>query len=125
MPVASSAKPSSFPQIGSGRTWGDLADELADYTGGKARPDIAAKAERSLRRAIRRLNQVPWIFNRKTDTFDLEGASSGTAEFDLESDFRSPRSGLLRDSAGKTKDTIQWIRWAGWEQMVTDTMVGR
>lgn len=120
------ATPGAFPQTGTNRSLGEMKTELADYTGGKVRPDIQVKARNSIHRSIRRFNAFPWKFNRKIATFDLSAGAAGDSELALGSfspsavDFRTPRNILLRDSSGKTREGVEWVDWAEWKKFLPD-----
>lgn len=116
----SSSNLGSYPQTAANRPFGDMVDELAGWAGSQSRESRKQEARYDIQRSIREFNEVPWAFNRKSDTFALDSAAEGTASFNLETDFRSPVVALLLDSNSKSRDDVQWIDYREWTQIDPD-----
>lgn len=104
-------------QTSNNRSFDELQEEIASFTGGQDRAKNIQKAGQALREAIRRFNASPWTFNRVTEDLTLV---ADQADYSLSEDFRNPLRAQMVDSSNKTRNSVMWIPWSVWVSKFPD-----
>lgn len=109
---------SNFPQTSQNSSVSEILDEIADYEGGKTRPETIERARKTLRRVTQKLNGMSWRFNRVETDFDIDTdvVSGTTNEYTLPADFYKPRRMQLVDSSSPadTREYVPYVDWDDW-----------
>lgn len=116
MPGAPAA---GFPQSGSNRTRNQAIAELLDYVGGAGDADEEGRAGRSWDAAVREMNMYAWKFNRVRQIITFNTVTP-TADYNLNTDFRSPVRAMLQDSDSRTVTDLVWTEYRDWTQIYTN-----
>lgn len=110
----------SFPASGGNRPRNAAISELTEWTGSGNRPEMQVRAGRSWDSAVRQFNAIAWRFNRMQDDITLS-STSGTTDYTLNTDFRSPLRAMLLDSDSKIAGgPLRWIPYIAWTASFPD-----
>lgn len=104
----------SFPASGSNRARNAVISELTEWTGGGNRTEMQVRAGRAWDSAVRQFNAIAWRFNRMQDDITLS-STSGTTDYTLNTDFRSPLKAMLLDSSSRlVEGPLIWMPYGQW-----------
>jgi hypothetical protein len=104
---------SSYPATSGNRSRASAIAEMLAYVGGESAPEAQSRAGRAFDAAVREYNTVAWRFNRLTQDITLS-STAGTADYTLETDFRSPLNATVLDNSGDSVDIVTWVPYERW-----------
>jgi len=105
--------PSGFPGAAqtANRSRLKAAQEMAEFSGGKASNEQLNRAKLSWDSAVSQYNRYVWNFNRVEQDITFV---SNTPTYTLNTDFAAPFRGLLLDTNNRTVVRIGWIPYGEW-----------